>query len=270
MNSPSSAPRTPRLYHSSGGGANPAFSAGWALVFVLAAVATLLVTSVIALALGARIELAIAVGQLGLVIVPVAAMIGQGQPSAVLGLRRTDARHFGAAALIGVSAWYLNMHLVDLLSLPEGDALKFAQLLEEPSLPLALLTIGLAPAICEEIVFRGVLTRGLATRFHPWAAVVIAAAIFALYHVKPIQMPSTFTLGLVFGALTLRSRSAVPAMLAHFLNNACALVVSRGDVPGLASWIADHGVISVIGAAVMTIGGCVLFAWPDPPARGGR
>ena len=229
--------------------------------------ASLIATAVVAIAVGAPIEIAIGLGQLGLVAVPVIAMLGWGHSSAILGIRRADGRDYAAALLIGASAWYLNMHLVELLSLPEGDALRFAQLLDQPSLPVALLTIGLAPAICEEIVFRGVLTRGLATRFHPAPAIVIAAVLFSLYHLKPIQMPSTFTLGLLFGALTLRARSVIPAMIAHLLNNAIALVVSRDDIPGLAGWIAGHPVIAMAGAAVTCTAGLVLIAVPRPEQR---
>lgn len=224
--------------------------------------ASLIATAVVAIALGAPIEIAIGVGQLGLVAVPVIAMVGWGYPRTVLGIRGAEGRDHAAAILIGLSAWYLNMHLVELFSLPEGDTVQFAQLLEEPALPVALIAIGLLPAICEEIVFRGVLLRGLATRFRPYAAVVIAAVLFSLYHLKPFQMPSTFTLGLVFGALTLRSRSVIPAMIAHFLNNAIALVVSRGDVPGLSGLIAGHPVIAMTSAALLCTAGLVLIALP--------
>lgn len=224
--------------------------------------ASLIATAVLAIALGAPIEIAIGLGQLGLVAVPVIAMLGWGHPRAILGIRRATGRDYGAALLIGVSAWYLNMHLVELMALPEGEVERFAMMLDAPSLPVALLAIGLAPAICEEIVFRGVLTRGLATRFRPEPAVVIAAAMFSLYHIKPIQMPSTFTLGLLFGALTLRARSVVPAMVAHFLNNAIALVVSRGEVPEVAEWLAGHPVHAMIGASTLCAGGLVLIALP--------
>jgi len=229
--------------------------------------ASLIATAVVAIGVGAPIEIAIGIGQIGLVAVPVIAIIAWGHPRTYLGIRGASGRDYAAALLIGVSAWYLNMHLVELLSLPEGDAMRFAQLLEAPALPVALITIALLPAICEEIVFRGVLTRGLATRFRPEPAIVIAAALFSLYHLKPIQMPSTFTLGLVFGALTLRSRSVIPSMLAHLLNNAIALVVSRDEVPGLADWIAGHPGISITGAAVACAGGLVLIALPRPEPR---
>ncbi|MEJ7603026.1 MAG: CPBP family intramembrane glutamic endopeptidase [Kofleriaceae bacterium] len=224
--------------------------------------ATLIVTQDLAAMVGAPIEVSIGLGQLGLLAIPVAVVLGRHLPLDMLGLRRTDLRYFGAAVLIGVSAWYLNMHLAGLLALPEGEVDRFARQLEEPALPVALLTIALAPAICEEIVFRGVLTRGLATRFQPWAAVAIGATLFSLYH-KPIQMPATLTLGLVFGALTLRARSVVPSMLAHFLNNTIALVVSRGDVPEVAGWLARNPVPAMIGSGVATAAGIVLFALPD-------
>jgi membrane protease YdiL (CAAX protease family) len=72
-----------------------------------------------------------------------------------------------------------------------------------------------------------------------------------------VQLLPTFTLGLVLGMLALRARSAFPGMLAHFINNALALVVARDDAPWLARAFADHPTAALVGcggAAALGLG----------------
>jgi membrane protease YdiL (CAAX protease family) len=54
-------------------------------------------------------------------------------------------------------------------------------------------------------------------------AVVVQAACFAAFHLLPERMPQTFALGLLLGWMTLRSRSLLPAVLAHLAHNSVPL-----------------------------------------------
>ena len=66
-------------------------------------------------------------------------------------------------------------------------------------------------------------------------------------------MVATFPLGLALGVLALRSRSVVPGMIAHLLNNATVIFISRDDLPGLGAAIerSPDGVLVVaIGIAL--------------------
>ncbi len=164
------------------------------------------------------------------------------------GLRRPAPVFLAAGGLIGISAWYLNLVLVVLLR-PPGDATGLQKIVEQTPLAPTWFAIALLPAITEEIVFRGVFTRALATRFVPWVAIVLSALVFAVYHLLPAQMISTFMLGLALAYLTLRARSVIPAILGHLLNNTVVIVVSRDEIPALGTWIGDHGVPMLVGAA---------------------
>ncbi|HLL23635.1 MAG TPA: CPBP family intramembrane glutamic endopeptidase, partial [Kofleriaceae bacterium] len=216
-------PRTPRLYHVRPGSA--AFTALGSVGVVCAATATMLVGAVIAT--GAQLPvMAIAViAQALMLVVPIAAMRGSDRPWAAIGLARArDTRYYLAALLIGASAWYLNMRLVSALPVRDEDE-QLVALIDRPSTLVVLLAVAVAPALCEEVLFRGVLVRGLATRLPRIAAIVLGAAVFSLYHMRVVQLVPTFTLGLVLGYLALRARSALPGVLAHFSNNAIALLV---------------------------------------------
>jgi membrane protease YdiL (CAAX protease family) len=85
-----------------------------------------------------------------------------------------------------------------------------------------VLAVAVAP-VMEELLFRGVMLRGLLRRWPGPHAVLLTALIFALFHANPWQFVAPLVLGLFFGWLTLRSGSLWPAIFAHALNNATAL-----------------------------------------------
>jgi len=175
------------------------------------------------------------------------------------GIRRPDAIYMVAAVLIGVSAWYLNLWLVVLIE-PPGDASGLQKVVEQLPLGTTLLTIAVLTPIVEELVFRGVFVRALAKRFFPIAAIAIASAVFSLYHLLPAQIVSTFGLALALGFITLRANSAIPAMLAHVLNNAVVIVVSRDELPRASAWMGAHSTLMLAGCAIVFAGGLVLAA----------
>jgi sodium transport system permease protein len=245
MTSPSE-PRTPRLYHARDGSA---FTPIGALALLFAAMGTLLAVGTIGVAVGAPLYAALALGQLGMLAVPWLAARRTGRGRAALGLARPPGRFVIAAALIGASAWYLNLRLVELLQIPEGDMSQLEELVARPALPIVLATVAVAPAICEEVLFRGVLLRALATRLPAYGAVLVSAALFSLYHIKPIQMLPTFTLGALLAVIALRARSIVPTMLAHLLNNAIALIIARDELEPVSRALASNPYVALAGFA---------------------
>jgi membrane protease YdiL (CAAX protease family) len=100
--------------------------------------------------------------------------------------------------------------------------------------------------------------RALAKRFFPVAAMVIASVVFSAYHLLPAQMVSTLGLGLALAYLTLRADSAIPAMLAHLLNNSIVIVVSRDEVPSVGAWMGAHSTLMLAGTAAVCASGLAL------------
>ena len=197
-----SEPRTGRqLYH--------AFSLRAAVWTTVTGAFTIYAVQSACVTLGmARIVAAIAGDVVALAVVIAASRVA-GLRLADLGLRRPAVRFVIAAVLIGCSAWYVNLQLVVWVK-PPGETKTLEQMVEQTALVPTIIGLGLLPAIVEEILFRGVLARSLAVRFDPVIAIVGSAAVFGLYHVLPVQMLSTFVLGLWLGVLTVRALSIVP------------------------------------------------------------
>jgi membrane protease YdiL (CAAX protease family) len=180
-----------------------------------------------------------------------------------LGFTRVPAKWIGAAILVGISAWYVNLVVVTLLHVPEGKQELLKGLLEELPVAPTIGFIALLPALAEEILFRGVLARGLATTRRPLFAIGVSSAVFGMYHVLPAQVVATFMLGCLLGLFTLRSRSIVPSVVVHFLNNAIAIVVSRDSIPGVTKAIENHS-FSMLAICTLLLGAGIFIALKDP------
>lgn len=175
-----------------------------------------------------------------------------------LGFVRVGLRWYVAAVLVGSSAWLINLTIVTALHVPEGPTDLLEGLIAETPLVSTIACIAVLPAFAEEIVFRGVLARSLAAKRPAWQAIVISAGIFGIYHVLPAQAVATFMLGCYLAFFTLRSRSILPSIVIHMLNNTAAIVVSRDSVPGTTKFFADYGAVTVSIAIVMVVGGMAL------------
>ena len=92
----------------------------------------------------------------------------------------------------------------------------------EASFPLLLLVIAVAPAIGEELVFRGVIGRGLTARWGLVAGVLITSVLFGLVHGDPVHVVGVIPLGIMMHVIYLATRSFWAPVLFHFANNAMA------------------------------------------------
>lgn len=73
--------------------------------------------------------------------------------------------------------------------------------------------------IFEEILCRGILLEGLLLRNKPYISIVISASMFSLMHRNLVQIPNTFFMGLIIGWVYYKTRSVIPCIFAHFINN---------------------------------------------------
>ncbi len=90
---------------------------------------------------------------------------------------------------------------------------------------VSLLVIALAPAICEEMLFRGLILHALKTRYKIASAIFITAALFGFYHMSLVKFIPTGLLGLALCYVVWRTGSIYSAILMHFLNNAYSVII---------------------------------------------
>ncbi len=110
------------------------------------------------------------------------------------------------------------------------------------SLPVMLFAVAVLPAICEELMFRGVVQYAFSRQTSPGVAAVVAGVFFGMFHMDPLRVPLICITGLILSYALLRSRSIFVPMLMHFLNNAVSAVVTyslRGST-NLADAVAEQ------------------------------
>jgi membrane protease YdiL (CAAX protease family) len=116
------------------------------------------------------------------------------------------------------------------MKLSEENALKmteaFLSTTSITGLMVNIVMIGLLAAVGEELLFRSVLIR----LFEDWfnnvhVAVITSALLFSAFHLQFYGFLPRFVLGLLFGYLFVWSGSLWLPILAHFVNNASAVLV---------------------------------------------
>ncbi len=208
--------------------------------------------------------------------------LGRFDPRAALALVPVRHRVYLGAALAGLSGWVLVGVMVEQLQqrvmpipqemLDEMQRLLFSQ---ERALWLDLFLLALSPAVCEELLFRGLLLRGTRQALGDRGAILLNGVLFGVFHLSIYRFFPTFTLGLVLAYIALRSGSLYPCILFHFLNNGCAVVVGRflGDAKGNAPPELVNVPLVLAAAAVFALGIALVGRWsrraepgPDPGA----
>jgi sodium transport system permease protein len=196
-----------------------------------------------------------------------------------LALRAPTPRALAAAALIiagGIPiGWTLAWVQSLFVEVPAAYLEAFQDLLSADSpgrLLWLLLLFAATPAICEELVFRGVLLQGLSRELPMARAVVGSALVFGAFHLSFetfVRFLPTAWLGVLLGWVAWRTRSIVPGMLMHFLNNASVLLlVANAGVQGY--FVGPEGEprwpVVALAAILLALGARLLPRRPAGPA----
>ena len=182
-------------------------------------------------------------------------------------LRWPSAAQIGGAVIIGLSAWTITGGLlIRLLPPPESltRALERLLLLDGQPAPLIVvwLVIGITPAVCEELFFRGFVLTGLRS-LGRWPAIAIAGFLFGIAHASIYRLLPTLCLGVLFGYIVWRTGSIVVGIVAHALNNGLMAtfvqVPSLGDRLGLSQTEFLRWDYTLIGTVLTVLGVAVVI-----------
>ena len=111
------------------------------------------------------------------------------------------------------------------------------------------ITLCLLVPLVEEVVFRGAILHSLFGAFkNRWAAIAVSAALFALVHLNPAQMPHAFIMGLLLGWMYSRTGSILPGVAVPWVNNTAAYAFFL-----LYPFSADAGLSALFGGDTMRV-----------------
>ncbi|TWU18334.1 ABC transporter permease subunit/CPBP intramembrane protease [Allorhodopirellula heiligendammensis] len=176
-------------------------------------------------------------------LIPLAAtLLGKHRLASTYRLNQSNIGFYIGAAVMSLGAWAFAYEALVL-----ADQWKLALLNEEQlertrgvlekwktiSPVLLLSTLALAPAVIEELCFRGYLFSAFRSVLRPWPTIMTTAVLFGLFHVFVGStllierfLPTTL-LGIALGWVAYRSGSVLPGMLMHFLHNGSLELVGR-------------------------------------------
>lgn len=103
------------------------------------------------------------------------------------------------------------------IPMPEYIEKLFAMLTERDI--WTFLIVGITGPILEEVLFRGIILEGFLNRYKPGKAIFWSAMLFGLFHMNPWQFVPAFLIGLLLGYIYLKTRSLIPVIYIHMINN---------------------------------------------------
>ncbi len=143
----------------------------------------------------------------------------------VVGLKMIKPSICISSAFLGIGAYGIIQALIVLLSfvLPKswvGLQNEHSSALLGGSMVVAIIYTVLIAPLCEELVFRGLITCALYDNVPKILTILVPAVLFSLIHLpSPIALLYTLILGLVLGFIRLRTNSLVPCVLIHSFFN---------------------------------------------------
>lgn len=134
--------------------------------------------------------------------------------------------YLGASQVISV------VTMIEMYIAPEmvtETSIGLSSMFTSSSMIVAIVVVGIAPAICEEAVFRGVFFNSIWNQTHgKWIPILVTAAVFGLFHGSIIRFFPTFLLGIVLGYLVYETNNMLYNVMFHAINNIIPVLVLYG------------------------------------------
>lgn len=179
-----------------------------------------------------------------------------------------SAGYLGWTVLLGVGAILLLDALTSVLSfLPDWLEASFSYM---QSSWAGILLVAFVGPVVEELFFRGGILRVLLrTCRRPWVAIVVSGLVFGLIHMNPAQVVFASFAGILLGWLYWRTRSLIPCMVVHVLNNSFSvwLTLRYPEADSLRQ-VMGGGSYTVCLAVAAVVFGVALWALLRRPAAG--
>ena len=126
---------------------------------------------------------------------------------------------------------------------------------------LLLAALCLAPGVCEEVLFRGLIQRSVSRISGPTLAILASSLLFGVVHLDPTRAAGAALLGLYLGAVAFRGDSIRPSIACHIANNA-AVLAWGATLEGAPAWL-----LLVGSGAACTLGVVALVTAPRAHSR---
>lgn len=90
---------------------------------------------------------------------------------------------------------------------------------------ISLISLVILPAICEELIFRGIIFKGLRSSGKNFA-IITSSIMFSLYHMSAEQTIYPLLIGLMLGVIMCNENNILYCIIVHFINNFLSLTTA--------------------------------------------
>ena len=130
--------------------------------------------------------------------------------------------------VLGVSSLYLLSPLVNITEwalalLPLKNSGIGFKINTIGKLIYSIILLGIVPAVCEELLFRGAIFNCLRTKSNAFA-IFLSSLMFAIFHMSGYQFVYPLLFGFLLGLIMLNWGNIYYCMFAHFINNLFVLI----------------------------------------------
>lgn len=132
-------------------------------------------------------------------------------------------------------------------------------LITSSSPAVAIITVAILPAICEELLFRGAILSSFRSWKREWLIVLIVGMMFGIGHFDLYRILPTGLLGAAFAYIALKTGSIFLGCLLHFLINTLSVVSAFGGQGTESLPITDYRFEAILGSALVYLALGVLF-----------
>ena len=135
-----------------------------------------------------------------------------------------------AVMLNPLFTWFAS--LVMIVYPPSGDMFAMQEVVGNilgtaPNIFAILAVLALAPAIFEELAFRGFILSGLQSLRNKWQAILLTSILFGVVHGVLQQSLITSVAGVVMAIIAVQTKSIFPCMLFHLTHNSMTVLLSK-------------------------------------------
>ena len=159
---------------------------------------------------------------------------------------------------------------------PSGDLVQLEKVVSNiltsaPGMWAIILVFAVAPAVLEELAFRGFILSGLESLRNKWQAILITSLLFGIAHGVIQQTVITSVVGIILGIIAVQTRSIIPCILFHLTHNSLAVLLSSAKAtvvensPVLSQVLytanGENYQYAIIPGIIMSIVGVLLMVW---------
>lgn len=164
------------------------------------------------------------------------------------------------AVCIDKIALYVNV--MSQLLVPNTVADHMEELILGCPFPIAFFVIAVTPALCEELIYRGILHRNY-RKLSPWGAVCLSAFLFGIMHMNLNQFSYAFVIGLLFAIVNEITDSCLPGFLFHLYINGRSVILlyatANIESVNVENGTVAENLVTLLPVFLLALAGAVLF-----------